>query len=546
MILIVVLYVAIGAGLVIFVRGQLRGYALDDARGRAEMLITRNLAIHTYFSQERKPELFELADPILVDGSFQPSWMSSTYAVRRITSYADTGSDRYYYKECAIDARSPENEADEYEAEYLRALNADPSAGERSGIRTINGEQVFYLMRRGEVMEESCLRCHSTPEAAPAELVAYYGSDRSFGRQAGEVVSALSIRIPIAFAYAKADTVAARMSGALLGLFVIVMAVFFMLTRSMLVRPIQAVSAGAREMQSGTRPLSEGVRARGPMEIRELGETVDALALDLDRRITQLEAASAETQAAGATRDRFLANLSHELRTPLNAIIGYAGAMKMELAGPLSGEQLAQVDTIYDSGKHLLSLVEELLEYTVLDAGVVRVNVTRFAPYKAVNDVVRLFRPLAAEKGIELHVAERRCDFELHSDRFKFEQILINLLGNAIKFTEQGSITVTPSRDDGYLRIDVADTGVGIPSAELDAVFEKFTQLQAGGASKPAGTGLGLAITREYVRLLGGDITVESTLGVGSTFTLRIPLVLERPGSSDDPGEAPPHRVIPT
>jgi hypothetical protein len=119
LILILALYLVIGAGLVVFVRDQFRDHALNDARERADLLLTRNLAIHAYFNQELKPELFRLTDPILEDGSFHPSWMSSTYAVRRITTQADTGSDDYYYKECAIDARSPENEADEFEADYL-------------------------------------------------------------------------------------------------------------------------------------------------------------------------------------------------------------------------------------------------------------------------------------------------------------------------------------------------------------------------------------------------------------------------------------------
>lgn len=528
-----VIYLVIATGLVFSVRGQLRDYALNDARRRAELLITGNLAIHDYINQELKPELFRLTEPVLEDESFQPSWMSSTYAVRRIASYADTGPEHYYYKECAIDARSPINEADHFEAEYLRALNEDPALGERSGIRGADDEQVFYLMRRGEVMEEPCLRCHSTPEAAPAELVAHYGPDRSFGREAGEVVSALSIRIPLTAAYAEADAVAARMSGVLLGLFFVVMAIYYMLTLRLLIHPLQVVGAGAREMRSGTRALSEGVQARGPAEIRELGSTIDALALDLDRRILQLEAASAEAQAASATQDRFLANLSHELRTPLNAIIGFAGTMRLELAGPLTDEQRAQMDTICSSGNHLLALVEELLEYTVLEAGVDRVTVTRFAPCKAVTDVVRLFGPLAADRGIDLVVAECRCDLEAHTDRFKVEQVLINLVGNAIKFTERGEVTVSPSRQGGYLCVDVTDTGAGIPPEHLDAVFEKFTQLQTAGAVKPAGTGLGLAISREYARLLGGAITVRSAPGVGSTFTLRIPLEYS-PGRSDE------------
>lgn len=538
-ILILSLYLVIGTGMVVFVRGQFRDHALNDARERAELLLTRNLAVHAYFNQELKPELFRLTDPILEDGSFHPSWMSSTYAVRRITTRADTESDQYYYKECAIDARSPENEADEYEADYLRALNSDSAAGERSGIRTVNGERVFYLLRRGEVMEESCLRCHSTPDAAPTELVAYYGPERSFGREVGEVVSALSIRIPLTAAYAEADAIAARMSAVLLALLVAVMAIFYTLTRGMLIKPLESLRTSASEMRSGARMLGEGVDAYGPLEIRDLGSTIDALALDLDRRITQLETASIQVQSAAATRDRFLANLSHELRTPLNAIIGFAGAMKMELAGPLTDEQRSEMEMIYGSGKHLLALVERLLEYSVIEAGVDRVDTTWFSPCKVARDVVRLFEPVAAEKGIDLIAVDCRCESEAYTDRFKVEQILINLVANAVKFTERGHVAVTVSQEGGCLRIDVADTGTGIPAAYVESVFEKFTQLQKEGTVKPEGTGLGLTISREYARTLGGDITVESAPGSGSTFTLRLPLEYDE-GAHRQPDEGCP------
>ncbi len=533
--LIVIVYVASSVALVALVRDQLREHVLADARDRADLLITRNLAIHSYFNHELKPELFGLTDPVLDDGSFEPSWMSSTYAVRRIASYADTGSGAYYYKECAIDARSPENEADTYEAEFLRALNADPVLEERAGVRAVDGEQVFYLLKRGEVMEEQCLLCHSTPDVAPAELVAYYGPDRSFGREVGEVASALSIRIPLEVAYAGADGVAIRLSGMLLGLLLVTLAVMFAFARREVIRPLALVGASAREIASGTRPLRDGVRASGPSEIRELAGTIDELALEIDRRITELEAANAQVVAANAARDRFLANLSHELRTPLNSVIGFAGTMKQELAGPLTAEQRTQLDMIANSGRHLLGLVEELLEYSALDAGVERVTVSRFKPCETVVGVVGLFQPAAAERGLELEAGPCVHDHEAHTDRSKVEQILINLVGNAVKFAEHGTVTVSPSLEGDVLRIDVADAGPGIPPDRLDAVFEEFTQVRTGDVAKPTGTGLGLAISRAHARLLGGDITVESVVGAGSTFTLRIPLRYPDASTTDAP-----------
>lgn len=509
---------------VMLVRDQLRTHVLHDARERADLLVTRSLAIHSYFNKELKPELFGLTGPVLDEDAFVPSWMSSTYAIRRIGSHADQDSANYYYKECAIDARSPENEADAHEAAFLRILNADPTVQEESGIREIDGEQVFYLLKRGETMEESCLRCHSTPEAAPAEMVAYYGPDRSFGRWEGQVVSAISIRIPVDVAYAEADVVAGRLSGLLLVLLIAVLTVMVAWVRRNAVHPLATMASGARAITDGTKSLREGFGVRGPREVEEVGLAFDALAVELDERITELENAYAALAASSSTRERFLTNLSHELRTPLNSIIGFSDMMLVGHAGPLTDEQRLQLGMVMSSGQHLLRLVEELLEYSAVRAGAVVVTPVDFRPCEVVMGVVRMFEPTASEKGLTLTMGECAHDYTAVTDRFKVEQILINLVGNAVKFTGSGSVTVSPRTDGPDLVVEVEDTGPGIPGEQLTSVFEEFHQVTGDTRIKPTGTGLGLTIARELARMLGGDITLQSAVGEVTVFTLRVPL----------------------
>ncbi len=188
--------IAFGIIIVVLVNYSMRRNALAEAEEKAKIILDRNLATHTYFSKQLKPDVFELINPWLSKEYFKPSWMSSTYGVREIDKYFKSMNDsEYYYKESAINARSIDNEADKYEASFLKKLNREPDLIHQSSIRTIDGKPYFTVMRRGEVMEESCLRCHSTPEKAPADLVKIYGSERSFNRNVGDVVSAISIRV---------------------------------------------------------------------------------------------------------------------------------------------------------------------------------------------------------------------------------------------------------------------------------------------------------------------------------------------------------------
>lgn len=277
--------------LIIMVNEEQREQALLQAKSKAKVMLDRNLATHTYFTRQLKPNVMELTEPILSWDYFDPSWMSSTYAVREMDKYFKELSDEdYYYKECAINARSPENEADAYERAFIEELNMNTELVERSDIRIINDKPYFVILRRGEVMETTCLKCHSTPENAPGDLVKAYGPDRSFGRHVGEVVSAVSIRIPLETAYAHADQLSIRLAGLLLiflgGLFMIQL----WLNRKLLFKPINALHTKALQISTDHSRIGEEIQLPSGRDLAELTQAFNTMSISLRRERDLLEA----------------------------------------------------------------------------------------------------------------------------------------------------------------------------------------------------------------------------------------------------------------
>lgn len=266
-----VVFAATAVALIFFVRANLHRASLGVAEEMARVLLDRHLATHAYFSHQLKPAVFSISDRVMPPDYFEPAWMSSTYAVREIDKlFKGLNPTAYYYKECAINARSPENEADPVERAFIERLNRDPALQVQSGERVIDGRPFFTVMRRGESMEQSCLRCHDSPERAPGGLVARYGPARSFHRELNEVVSATSIRIPLASAYADADRAILQISLALgAGLFGI-LGIQVLLMRRLVFRPLELVSAKANEISSDERHLGEVIDQPRGREIADL------------------------------------------------------------------------------------------------------------------------------------------------------------------------------------------------------------------------------------------------------------------------------------
>ncbi|HEY4317938.1 MAG TPA: CHASE3 domain-containing protein [Herbaspirillum sp.] len=248
----------------------------------------------------------------------------------------------------------------------------------------------------------------------------------------------------------------------------------------------------------------------------------------------KLALATERAQHADNSKSAFLATMSHELRTPLNSIIGFSGVLLQELAGPLNAEQKKQLSMVRDSSRHLLALVNDVLDISKVEAGQLRIQHQTFNIREAIDRSVALVTPLANKKHLPLEV---RIDADLGqiiTDRRRVEQVLINLLTNAIKFTEQGSVSLRADTLDTYLapgtnapqpaiRIQVIDTGIGIDEANLPDLFQPFRQIEDGLARQHEGTGLGLAISDRLLHLMGGQIAVASKKNEGSTFTVIIP-----------------------
>ncbi|MCL4079259.1 PAS domain-containing sensor histidine kinase [Coriobacteriia bacterium Es71-Z0120] len=253
---------------------------------------------------------------------------------------------------------------------------------------------------------------------------------------------------------------------------------------------------------------------------RELERYRAGLESEVEERTAQLEEAYEQLARANEAKDDFLRSMSHELRTPLNSVIGFSRLLEQELPGPLNDEQKVQVRMIRDAGMHLLSLVDDVLDLSRIEDGRVSVDLAEVDLGALARDAAAAVRPLADEKGLTLEV-RARTGAVCRADPQLVRQIVWNLLSNAIKYTEHGSVRVAVDCDGAKARLSVADTGPGMTPEQVERAFEAFTRFRPPGDSP--GTGLGLAISKRLAELLGGRITVESTPGEGSTFTLELP-----------------------
>jgi protein-histidine pros-kinase len=239
----------------------------------------------------------------------------------------------------------------------------------------------------------------------------------------------------------------------------------------------------------------------------------------------ELREANVRLESASQAKDRFLANMSHELRTPLNAILGFTGTMLMELPGPLNELQRKQLRTVQSSGRHLLSLINDLLDLARIESGKVELNIETIVGGELLEEIASTLRPLADAKGIGLEIVAD-AELTVSSDRRALRQILINLANNAIKFTDEGRVLLKLSRHEGpgvaQAHFSVIDSGCGIGAEDQAKLFDAFEQVAGSGERPYEGTGLGLYICRTLAGVLDAAISFESEVGRGSTFTLEL------------------------
>ena len=272
-------------------------------------------------------------------------------------------------------------------------------------------------------------------------------------------------------------------------------------------------------VEERTTTLQE-TNAKLQREIGERSRAQDELRAALD----DLAVAKERAEAADRLKSAFLATMSHELRTPLNSIIGFTGILRQGLAGPLNDEQRKQLAMVQNSADHLLALINDVLDISKIEAGQLQVASEPFSLRGSIQKIVQAVQPLAGKKGLKL-TAEIEAGVEvITSDQRRVEQILLNIVSNAIKYTEQGEVRIACGMRENSVSTTVADTGIGIAKDDLAKLFMPFYQVESGITRRYEGTGLGLSICKRLLELLGGTIRVESELGRGSSFSFTLPV----------------------
>ena len=296
-------------------------------------------------------------------------------------------------------------------------------------------------------------------------------------------------------------------------------------------RALLAVPLVREDHVIGALIVNRKVPGEFPPEVIELLRTFatqSALAIQNARLFREIETKSRELEVASRHKSQFLANMSHELRTPLNAILGYTELLVDGIYGDLSpkaGDVMTRIDR---SGKHLLGLINDVLDLSKIEAGQLELGLADYSLTEVVHAVATQVEALAAEKGLILQVAVAPGLPAGWGDERRLAQVLLNLVGNAIKFTEVGSVRVAAYREGDAFVVSVADTGPGIAEADRQRIFEEFQQADSSSTRKKGGTGLGLSIAKRIVELHGGQLWVDSAVGRGSTFTFRVPVRIDR------------------
>jgi signal transduction histidine kinase len=292
------------------------------------------------------------------------------------------------------------------------------------------------------------------------------------------------------------------------------------------------------------------VRRRAPGEFPkntiELLQTFAAqsvLAIQNARLFSEIEEKSRQLESASQHKSQFLANMSHELRTPLNAIIGLTDILVNNAPRFGTEKALEPLRRVHRAGTHLLALINDILDLSKIEAGRMELNLENFLLAPVIEDVAKTIEPMAAKNGNRL-VIDCPTDLgKIHADQTRVRQSLLNLASNANKFTEKGSVTIAAHRrhENGrdWITLAVTDTGIGMTPEQIGKLFQEFSQASSSTASKYGGTGLGLVISRRFCQMMGGDITVESEVGRGSTFTVRLPRIVEAP--EEPVGAQPAH-----
>ncbi|MDQ2622032.1 MAG: ATP-binding protein [Actinomycetota bacterium] len=434
--------------------------------------------------------------------------------------FATTGRDSY--AERASDALSGLNANLDRLVEDLSGSGVDPRLGEAvtrsvSAYVTSRGPAVRSLVERG-------------PEAVRSSIATGEGQrlidrTRAILRRAERDFAALT-----AESNARADTYSNRLRAAnivaVAGTLLTILLGWLYVTRSVL-GPIRRLDDAALELGGGNE--STRVQPDGAREVESLGRSFNEMAV-------MLQARQAELIAASRAKSEFLARMSHELRTPLNAILGFGQLLEMD---DLDENEAESVSQILRAGRHLLDLIDEVLDISRIESGSLRISMEPVSLANVFGDVVSMTAPMADERSVNMSIESPGSDLHVLADQQRLKQILLNLLSNGIKYNRAGGdLTVRSETVDGYVRILVSDTGEGIPTDLGDRLFTPFERLGADQKGHVEGTGLGLALSERLATLMGGSLTLDRTGPDGTTFAIRLRQVTS-PDAEDDLGTSP-------
>ena len=402
-------------------------------------------------------------------------------------------------------------------------------------LRDLTGEDVtlYVRNRRGDVWTlapGSRAAAPSNRDSTNGRLTYERDGDRKMAREAaiGGTPWVFVLEEPLSSVYARSRATVTRLALLSIALMALGAALSWFISRS-ITRPLNSLTVAAEALAKGD--YGRRVTVQGRDEIARLGGAFNQMAAEiaesrraLEERVQDARRAREEAEAANRAKSDFLAVMSHELRTPLNAISGYAQLLEMGIQGPLTDAQRDAIGRINRSGGHLLSLINDVLNFAKIDAGQVEFAVTDVALDGIITELEMLIAPQVQAKELAFEHAGCDGDVAVLADRDKLRQILLNLVSNAIKFTpEGGKILVECEAREEVVQIRVRDTGVGIPEDRFRSIFEPFVQAGRALNRPDEGVGLGLAISRDLARGMGGDVTVESAVGRGSVFTVSLP-----------------------
>ena len=428
--------------------------------------------------------------------------------------------------------------SDNYTVQRLKEFVDDPNKLEDNDQLLSGSPHIYYAAVRAS---ESCLKCHRE--------IQHRANPDLPEMQAKDLIALIKIEVPSEAIQAIEAGVhvnrAVLISTALITA-ILIMAGSYLIVRYVIVKPVKhlkevsdAISAGELNVRSEiqTGDEFEDLSHAFNRMLRNFVNMQDRLRKvngDLDRKVDELAQANLALYESNRLKSDFLATMSHELRTPLNSILGFSEVLQSAVG--LNEKQTRWVGNIRTSGEQLLALINDILDLAKIEAGKMQVRVSQFSIYDICEGLLTMFRPMAEKKNIELRGLFAPDIPLLRQDVVKLQQILSNLLSNAVKFTpEGGRVLLKVDADKTHCTLTVTDTGVGIAAEEQELVFEKFRQAGSALTREHAGTGLGLSIVRELSKLLGGEVTLQSDLGRGSTFTVRLPLHLsEEPGLEFD------------